>query len=101
MRAALAAAAAAAGGITSRSAFVKLVAGETLDVRVLVDRSVVECIVNDGRAAFVTTALNYSASKAEVALFNRGATGQANASSVWVFGMGCAWTSAKPAAARV
>eukprot|EP01052_Picozoa_sp_SAG31_P023377 SAG31_NODE_1923_length_6914_cov_3.243580_7_plen_609_part_00 len=85
-----------AGGITSRSALVRLVAGESLDVRVLVDRSVIECFINNGRAAFVTTALNYSSAKSAITVFNHGGTGAVTARNVSAFQMGCVMTSVKP-----
>ena len=64
-----------------------------LDVRVLVDRPVVEVFVQGGRGAFVA-ASNFSASLASVHLLNRGSA--AVNATVSAFGMGCGWSAALP-----
>ena len=73
---------------------VTLQKGETmLDVRVLVDRPVVEVFIQGGRGAFVA-ASNFSASLASVHLLNRGAA--AVHATVSAFGMGCGWSAVLP-----
>ena len=75
-------------------ATLKVLTGETLDIRVLVDRSVVEIFANKGRAAFVSADNSFHENHTKVALFNSGkAPVTANVSA---FGMGCGWTKTKP-----
>ena len=75
-------------------ATLKVLTGETLDIRVLVDRPVVEIFVNKGRAAFVSADNSFHENHTKVALFNSGkAPVTANVSA---FGMGCGWTKTKP-----
>ena len=65
----------------------------TLDVRVLVDRPVVEVFVQGGRGAFVAVS-NFSETLASVHLLNRGAAPvHANVSA---YGMGCGWAAILP-----
>ena len=78
---------------------VALLQGETsLDVRILVDRPVVEIFVQRGRGAFVA-ASNFSVGRASVHLVNDG-TNVAVAVTVNASGMGCGWASALPVPAR-
>ena len=81
------------------NATVLVAPGETLDIRILVDRPVVEMFVNKGRAAFVSADANFSVTKTAVALFNRG-TAAVQASNVSAFGMGCGWAKTKPSPSR-
>ena len=66
-----------------------------MDVRVLVDRPIVEMFVNRGRAAFVSADANFSLHKTAVTLFNNG-TDTVIATGIGAFGMGCGWTKTKP-----
>ena len=72
--------------------------GETLDVRLLVDRPVHEIFVNGGRIswAFADNANPFHTANASVWVFNHGAV-MLNASSVSAFGMGCGWADELPA----
>ena len=69
--------------------------GETLDVRVLVDRAIVEVFLMGGRTSFVASKVAYDPETTAVHLFNNGAT-EVVAKNVSVFGMGCGWTDALP-----
>jgi len=69
--------------------------GETLDVRMLIDRPIVEIFVNRGRAAFVSADANFSTSNTEVVLFNTGG-GTVAAHNVSAFEMGCGWATELP-----
>lgn len=71
--------------------------GETLDVRILVDRPLVEVFVQGGRAAYVFADTTFTPDKSSVHLFNWGTSGAAvHARSVSAYGMGCGWTSTLP-----
>ena len=48
------------------NATVQLARGETLDIRVLVDRPIVEFYVNGGRAAFTNADANFSTGRTDV-----------------------------------
>jgi len=73
---------------------VELLKGEsTLDVRILVDRPVVEIFAQGGRGAFVA-ASNFSVGRASVHLVNDGAV--AVVATVNASGMGCGWANALP-----
>lgn len=67
---------------------------EALEVRVLVDRPIIEVFVQGGRGAFVA-ASNFSLDHASVHLVNGGAV--AVATNVSAFGMGCGWAGSLPA----
>eukprot|EP00937_MAST-01D_sp_MAST-1D-sp2_P006943 g6943.t1 len=75
---------------------VPVLAGERLDVRVLVDRPIVEMFFQGGRASYTRAAADFSAARVQVHLFNLGAANVA-ASNVSAFGMGCGWTDTPPA----
>ena len=66
---------------------------ETLDVRLLVDRPIVEVYVQGGRGAFVVAA-NYSAANASVHLVNRGHVPVVANVSAWQ--MECGWAAQLP-----
>ena len=70
-----------------------VLAGESLDVRLLVDRPIVEMFVNGGRAAFTHAAADFDASRTAVHLLGGD---RLVASSVSVHGMGCGWASEQP-----
>ena len=74
---------------------IALVNGETLDVRVLVDRPLVEVFVQRGRAAYTFADTSFSADKTAVLLFNDGPSAVV-ASNVSAFGMGCGWATTLP-----
>ena len=69
--------------------------GETLNIRMVVDRPVVEIFVNKGRAAFVSSEVGFASNRTAVSVFNRGGVAVV-ATNVSAFGMGCGWTYNKP-----
>eukprot|EP00041_Stephanoeca_diplocostata_P017917 m.370070 g.370070 ORF g.370070 m.370070 type:complete len:104 (+) comp20858_c0_seq12:2318-2629(+) len=73
----------------------RVLRGETLDVRILVDRSVVEVFVMGGRIAWVHADPLFNETKTAVHLYNDGAHVVA-ASNVSIFGMGCGWRDDLP-----
>ena len=74
---------------------VKVLASETLDVRILVDRPIVELYINGGRAAFTVAAANFAVDSTAVRIFNKGAAA-ITATNVTAHGMSCAWTDVVP-----
>ena len=72
-----------------------LLAGESLELRVLVDRPIVEVFGNGGRGAFVFGDTDFELGKSLVHLFNAagGRDIEVNASA---FGMACGWSAAVP-----
>ena len=85
---------------SNANATVLLLKGEsTLDVRVLVDKSIVEFFVQRGRVAYVACDNFYSAANSSVHVFNSGPTATVGVSNVSVFPMGCGWTHTKPSPA--
>lgn len=81
---------------TSNLEPVKVMPGETLDVRVLVDRPLVEAFVMGGRAAAVSADTTFNVAQTSVHLFNSG-TVPISASKVSAYGMGCGWAAEMPA----
>ena len=80
--------------LMSKTVSVQVLVGETLDIRVIVDRPVVEIFINQGRAAFVAGALKpFSADRLEVSLFNAGPPVPA---TVEAHEMGCGWAQSRP-----
>ena len=80
----------------------RLFAGETLDVRVIVDKTVVETFVLGGRLAWTHPdehGVLYNVSQTNVWLFNDG-DADVVAQNVSVWGMGCGWTDKLPLPAR-
>lgn len=77
-----------------------LLCGESLDVRILVDRPVVEIYGNGGRGSFVYADANFEFAKQSVHVFNNGGTavGIRNAS---VYGMACGWRPDTPTSLHV
>ena len=73
----------------------QLFPGETLDVRVLVDRPVTEVFVLGGRVAFVHQDNTFDASKTSVHVYNGGESA-VSVRSLSVFGMGCGWRDDLP-----
>ena len=67
-----------------------LLKGETLDVRMLVDRPLTEVFVNGGRAAYTFADDTFSVERTGVSVFNTGSDviGVSNASA---YSMGCGW----------
>ena len=80
---------------SNANATVVLLPGETLDVRVLVDKPVVEFFVNRGRAAYVACDKFYSPDNSSVHVFNGGSV-PVTVSNASVYGVGCGWTLTKP-----
>ena len=64
-------------------------------VRVYVDRPVVEIFINGGRAAFTHAVADFTLNSTAVRLFNAGKS-SVTASSISVHGMGCGWTAVAP-----
>ena len=83
-----------------RKAMLQVLAGETLDIRMLVDRPAVEIFVNHGRAAFISADGSFDPTKTGVMIYNKGSK-SVTASSVSAYGMSCGWTSTKPKPADV
>ena len=74
---------------------VAVLRGETLDVRVLVDRPVVEFYVQGGRASFTVASQDFSVEQTAVRLYSAALVG-ITATNVSVHGMACGWTSTPP-----
>ena len=66
-----------------------------MQVRVYVDRPVVDIFINGGRAAFTHAVADFVPNSTAVRVFNDGKTAVV-ASNVSVHGMGCAWTAMPP-----
>ena len=82
------------------SAVLPLLRNETtVDVRVLVDRPIVEIFVNGGRGAFVYGDSDFDSEKTSVHVLNAGRA-NVSVSSASVFGMGCGWRADAPAPRR-
>ena len=79
---------------------VMVLRGETLDVRVLVDRPVVEIFVQHGRAAYTHAVTDFVPEKTAVHLFNEGGA-VVVASNVTIWGVGCGWTAQRPASLKI
>ena len=77
-------------------ASLRLAAGDQsrLDVRLLVDRPLVEIFAAGGRAAFTFADTTFSESRTGIVMFNTDA--QVAAQNVTVHGMGCGWVDALP-----
>lgn len=77
----------------------QLYPGETLDVRILVDRPIVETFVLGGRLAWAHPDEHgqpvFNVGNSSVHVYNNGA-GEVVAQNVSVFGMGCGWTDTLP-----
>ena len=72
----------------------KVLSGETLDVRVLLDRALVETFLQGGRVAFVDASMRFSLDSTSVYLFNHGAAPVS--ANVSAHQMACGWTSELP-----
>ena len=68
--------------------------GETIDIRAMVDRPIVEWFVNGGRAAHVAVS-PFNPREAAVAVFNLAQSAR-RFKSVAAYGIGCGWASTKP-----
>ena len=73
----------------------RLLRGERLELRVLVDRPLVEVFVQRGRAAYVFTDTTFSADKVAAHFFNAGSA-TLGLHNVSAYAMGCGWTSTLP-----
>ena len=80
---------------SNANATVLLLPNETLDVRVLIDKSIVEFFVMGGRAAFVATDKFYSEVNSSIHVFNTGAAPVA-VTNVSAYQMGCGWAHDMP-----
>ena len=80
---------------SNANATVLLLQGETLDVRVLIDKSIVEVFVMGGRAAYVACDEFYHVANSSVHIFNAG-TAPVAVSNASAYQMGCGWAHAKP-----
>ena len=67
----------------------------TLDVRILVDRPIVEVFIQGGRGAFSWAQDNFMPNRTGVHLFNAGSA-IVVAKNVSVYGMACGWRPDKP-----
>ena len=81
----------------------KIFRGEVLDVRVLVDRMIVEVYVMGGRLAWTHTDVKHApgeypfdVSNTSVHLFNHDTKSSLTARNVSVYGMGCGWRADIP-----
>ena len=72
----------------------KVLKGETLDVRVLLDRALAETFLQGGRVAFVDASMRFSLDNSSVYLFNHGAA--LVSANVSAHQMACGWTSELP-----
>jgi sucrose-6-phosphate hydrolase SacC (GH32 family) len=84
---------------SNANATVLVLKGETLNVRVLIDKPIVEFFVMGGRAAYVACDKFYSPSNSSIHLFNAGAV-PLTVTNVSVYEMGCGWTHEKPSPAH-
>ena len=75
---------------------VRVLKGESLDIRIYVDRPVVEFYINGGRSAYTHASADFSMNNTAVRLFNRGTASPIEASNITVHGMGCGWTATPP-----
>jgi len=66
--------------------------GETLDIRVLVDRPIIEAFVQGGRAAFTYGDTKFDSANAGSAVFNTGTTAVAVVNATG-YGMECGWNA--------
>lgn len=76
-------------------ASVKVMPGESLDVRLLVDRPIVEVFIQGGRAALVYTD-TFDPAKTSMHIFNHGTTPVLSGIKVSAYGMSCGWTDSMP-----
>jgi hypothetical protein len=79
---------------SNANATVLLLHGETLDVRVLIDKSIVEFFVMGGRAAYVACDKFYSPANSSVHIFTGAAPVVVANVSAW--SMGCGWSHSMP-----
>ena len=75
-----------------------LLEGEKLELRILLDRPIIEVFLMGGRAAFVSHTAEFNSSRAAVRLHNRNQGGAAApiVAEVAVHGMGCGWAAELP-----
>ena len=76
-------------------ATVPVLAGESLDLRVLVDRPVIEAFFMAGRTSYVTADTPFTLANSSVHIFNDGEA-SVLVSNVSAFGMGCGWSGVLP-----
>lgn len=74
---------------------IRIMKGELLHVRLLIDKPVIEVFLMGGRAAFVATKVPYDSNATAVHLFNNGAR-DVIAREISVKGMGCGWAAGIP-----
>ena len=74
-----------------------LFVGETLDVRILVDRPVTEVYVLGGRIAFVHGDGTFTLDKTAVYVYNQDISATVQVANVTAYGMDCGWRSDLPA----
>ena len=88
----------------------RLLMGELLTVRILVDRSITEVFVQRGRLAWVQSSFDkltmphdgglFNASEVSVHFYSNDATTAVEVKNVSAFGMGCGWRVDVPPAPR-
>jgi hypothetical protein len=76
-------------------AVVPVLAGEAFDLRVLVDRPVIEAFAMSGRTSYVTADTPFTLTNSSVHIFNDGSS-SVHVKSVSAFGMGCGWSPKLP-----
>jgi sucrose-6-phosphate hydrolase SacC (GH32 family) len=86
---------ASAYGVHAQVPPIKVLPGEALDVRILVDRPIVEVFLMGGRAAFVATRVPFDPDATSVHLFNSG-NADVTAAHISVHGMSCGWAESLP-----
>lgn len=73
-----------------------LLKGELLEVRLIVDRPIVELFLMGGRAAFTSTDENFRLDATSTHVFNEGSGGGFTIRNASAYGMGCGWAKARP-----
>jgi hypothetical protein len=81
--------------VTSPLPKIRVLDGETLDLRVLLDRPILEVVLQGGRVGFIHAQLGLNASSEAVHVFNEGKA-QIDVVNVTAYGMGCGWTDTLP-----
>ena len=74
---------------------VPVLKGEMLEIRIFVDRPIVEAFLMGGRGAYTSTDEKFTLAATSVHVYNEG-TADVVVRNASVFGMGCGWAKAKP-----
>ena len=73
-----------------------LLKGELLEIRLIVDRPIVELFLMSGRAAFTSTDENFRLDATSTHVFDEGSGGGFMIRNASAYGMGCGWAKARP-----